>query len=658
MANPYYGTYGHTAPQQPHSEYGSQASPIQQYHATMTSIPGSNIDAIRQPPTTYGAPTASASQMPANKRLRLSGNDNSLFSVQDNKPAYFPHGGLAAHSSPSARLATMARAPIQEIPYGFANAYRTPSSHGAPPAQRYPTSFKAHTSMLARGPVSNGIVNRSQQLKVPNNAFERNVSQAMTLDLSPVNAMVRTASPSSSSRQSPSIVSQNILPHAVTAYANSSPAQRPHNVALYSHVSNTTPVMSPSPVPANSMVRTASPCSSQHSTPPALSAPSRVSSAYGTAYPTQGAQITTPRPVNSVTQATRAVRPTRAVQAPEDAQAIEAIRAPSAGQAIRAFQVPGTVQAPSATPATLTTPTPLNTSAAPAPPTASGSNDGSPPSPQSSPLEQSLASSLSDAKRRLETIHRALNIQKFVHELQQKGLSSITRDIVRHFRIGKQEARRDLGSEVYHAYADSTGFVYCNLTLTRVDVTSNINERVVLSIYESDFAPHNYCTHMRYRSGGIKTAAGAFMLANGTDYAAAFKAFRKAFKKYARLSWEHRFLPQDYIAGSIRRWEHQQRMNLEFAKWGERRRSASRSPSPVFGDSKEKKRGQKRKASSSASAKDELTPEELHSCLVRAFKYAPPANGVPQGEIPMLGGKYVSIPGDEPDDDRFIITPP
>lgn len=271
-------------------------------------------------------------------------------------------------------------------------------------------------------------------------------------------------------------------------------------------------------------------------------------------------------------------------------------------------------------------------------------------SPDPSPRLYNNLRDLSD-DRNQHSSPRLREMTNYAKIRKRQGSENIARDVVLHFQIGKEDAKQDLNSDFYHPYVDSTGFVYRNILLTRVNLITNTNERIFLSIYETDSRPHYYCTHMRTHSVKSKESV---QLASFANYKTAFLAFRKAFKKYTRLSWEHRLVPAHYVSSSIRQWEQQQRDNLLFAKYGERRRESSRSPSPVFGD-KEKKRSRKRKNSSPPPPDGGLTQEELDSCLVKAFKYSPPTDKA-KGEFPQLGVKFPIIPGDEPEDGGFVLV--
>ncbi|KAL1618487.1 hypothetical protein SLS54_007215 [Diplodia seriata] len=224
------------------------------------------------------------------------------------------------------------------------------------------------------------------------------------------------------------------------------------------------------------------------------------------------------------------------------------------------------------------------------------------------------------------------------------------------YEIGKENARKNLNSERYHTYVDCTGFAYHDICLTRVELTKNTNERVLLSIYEADFSPPNYVTFVSFHGPG--TDFKSEFLANGTDFQTAFLEFRKTFKKYTRVSWEARSISQDYIALSAKTWEKQRLDRLMFERVGEQREGGrSRSASPVR-EGGEKNRIRSRKRVEHQRPEDVLTKEELESCKIKRYKYVPPPADSPQGAKPPFVGDYPVIPGDEPKDGGWTLVIP
>ncbi|KAL1649289.1 hypothetical protein SLS58_001864 [Diplodia intermedia] len=252
-----------------------------------------------------------------------------------------------------------------------------------------------------------------------------------------------------------------------------------------------------------------------------------------------------------------------------------------------------------------------------------------------------------ERKEEVEMTERANNYVKGGTDFANAGQEKKSE-----YEIGKENARKNLNSEVYH----TTGFAYHDICLTRVELTKNTNERVLLSIYEADFCPPNYVTFVGFHGPG--TDFKSEFLANGTDFKTAFLEFRKAFKKYTRVSWEARLIPQDYITLSAKTWEKQRLDRLMFERVGEQREGGrSRSASPVR-EGGEKNRIRSRKRVEHQRPEDVLTEKELESCKIKRYKYVPPSAHSPQGERPPLDGDYPVVPGDDPKDGGWTLVIP
>ncbi|GME41543.1 hypothetical protein GTA08_BOTSDO01628 [Neofusicoccum parvum] len=311
-------------------------------------------------------------------------------------------------------------------------------------------------------------------------------------------------------------------------------------------------------------------------------------------------------------------------------------------------------------------------------------------------------------KKAEETQNTMAAFKKHVGEMHLAVHSELEEKAKAYFAMGKEIAKRDLNSgmskstttveklaslrasraakaatlrrkriladnspgttECYHTYRDHSGFYFQEIALTRLDVMHNTNERITLTIYESDFSPHNYITHQNwYAADG---SCQSLQLVDGVDFQKAWVTFRTAFRKHTRISWEHRMISPAFVSNEIRKWEEQKREALVFAKIGEYEDS-SRSPSPSSDtpskkrkdsvraeDAEIERRARKRqKMNSRRVAENILTKEELEICLVNPFKYVPPHPGEAQGTFPdpRLMGGWVVIPGDEPNDDGFSL---
>jgi hypothetical protein len=104
--------------------------------------------------------------------------------------------------------------------------------------------------------------------------------------------------------------------------------------------------------------------------------------------------------------------------------------------------------------------------------------------------------------------------------------------------------------ENHHLYRDVAGFTY-NITLIRLMLHLNSNERFVLRLYESHITPHTYAVHLRYHESkkkkdanglamGELTPGGVVIAPIGSSWEQAFGAFKQAFKERTGLAWDDR----------------------------------------------------------------------------------------------------------------------
>lgn len=91
----------------------------------------------------------------------------------------------------------------------------------------------------------------------------------------------------------------------------------------------------------------------------------------------------------------------------------------------------------------------------------------------------------------------------------------------------------------HHLYRDDTGFTY-NITLVRVNIVANVNERFIIRLFESHSVPKTYATHLRYVKPKTLPISEILVPA-GTDFEVAFKAFRKTFMDKTNVEWENRW---------------------------------------------------------------------------------------------------------------------
>lgn len=93
-------------------------------------------------------------------------------------------------------------------------------------------------------------------------------------------------------------------------------------------------------------------------------------------------------------------------------------------------------------------------------------------------------------------------------------------------------------TDLYHIYQDITGFQH-DVTLTRIDIANNRNERYQLRMYESNTVPYMYCVFLRF-SQPSKLPLTQMITPLASTFQVAFKAFRDVFHQKTLLSWEER----------------------------------------------------------------------------------------------------------------------
>ncbi|TKA75357.1 hypothetical protein B0A49_03328 [Cryomyces minteri] len=129
---------------------------------------------------------------------------------------------------------------------------------------------------------------------------------------------------------------------------------------------------------------------------------------------------------------------------------------------------------------------------------------------------------------------------------------------VRRFEKGCKAAANDILSDNYHIYTDETGFEYA-ITVTKIDVARNRNERHHLKLYESNSLPPTYSTHVLSSSPVSTTTAPTSSISIpaiptstststtltplGSNYGTAFLSFRQFFRAKTGRWWSERLDP-------------------------------------------------------------------------------------------------------------------
>ncbi|KAL9088588.1 MAG: hypothetical protein Q9165_006108 [Trypethelium subeluteriae] len=102
----------------------------------------------------------------------------------------------------------------------------------------------------------------------------------------------------------------------------------------------------------------------------------------------------------------------------------------------------------------------------------------------------------------------------------------------------KQDGRK---ADNHHVYQDSTGFDY-DITIARLDVENNKNERYQLKLYESHTVPTTYATFVKF-SRSHRKPISQLLIPQGASFDAAFSRFQDFFRKKCKKHWSQRLEP-------------------------------------------------------------------------------------------------------------------
>ncbi|QDS75876.1 hypothetical protein FKW77_001910 [Venturia effusa] len=90
----------------------------------------------------------------------------------------------------------------------------------------------------------------------------------------------------------------------------------------------------------------------------------------------------------------------------------------------------------------------------------------------------------------------------------------------------------------HHLYTDPQGYTY-NVTLVRIKLEDNTNERFILSLYQSNCIPYTYALHQRYVKFKAKDEQRV-LAPVGSEWEQVYKEFKAAFEEHTGLEWERR----------------------------------------------------------------------------------------------------------------------
>lgn len=141
-----------------------------------------------------------------------------------------------------------------------------------------------------------------------------------------------------------------------------------------------------------------------------------------------------------------------------------------------------------------------------------------------------------------ETTERIRREREAEEKQRQEHLRRIEADKKRAEQVERRRAARKGRNEVFtehhHVYKDPTGFQY-EVMLTKVDTVRNVNERITLTVFESNAEPRTYATNL-YFAGTARKPRNHVLAAIGTNLPTAFRLFRKAFRERTGVDWDHR----------------------------------------------------------------------------------------------------------------------
>ncbi|KAF2238042.1 hypothetical protein EV356DRAFT_529536 [Viridothelium virens] len=113
--------------------------------------------------------------------------------------------------------------------------------------------------------------------------------------------------------------------------------------------------------------------------------------------------------------------------------------------------------------------------------------------------------------------------------------------VVEQFHKGCKSAIEDINSDNHHVYQDSTGFDY-DITLARLDVENNRNERYQLKLYESHTIPNTYAIFVKF-SRPHRKPINQLLIPQGASFDVAFSRFQDFFRKKCKKHWSQRLEP-------------------------------------------------------------------------------------------------------------------
>ncbi|QIW96445.1 hypothetical protein AMS68_001963 [Peltaster fructicola] len=149
----------------------------------------------------------------------------------------------------------------------------------------------------------------------------------------------------------------------------------------------------------------------------------------------------------------------------------------------------------------------------------------------------------------LEAKHAAEDAQRAEEQARERREQELAREYEARIRKenaalirrGCRKSRNEIFSDEHRIYRDFENFPY-EITLTKVDLAKNRNERVTITIYESNAEPHTYATNLN-RAGTDRQPTNNILVAIGATFPVARRQFVRAFEELTHKTWEDRFAP-------------------------------------------------------------------------------------------------------------------
>ncbi|KAL8939243.1 MAG: hypothetical protein Q9211_002825 [Gyalolechia sp. 1 TL-2023] len=139
-------------------------------------------------------------------------------------------------------------------------------------------------------------------------------------------------------------------------------------------------------------------------------------------------------------------------------------------------------------------------------------------------------------------VARAIKDAKKFKQVKKQTKKATIKKGVDDFKKECQDIQKQLFSDRYQVYHDSTHFAY-NIVLVRVNLLQNKSERYVLKLCTTHDVPKYYASLLTYHTRD-SPAQKSVLAPVGSDWATAFGAFTSAFQAKTKVEWDERLKPR------------------------------------------------------------------------------------------------------------------